>query len=125
MEEQLISFETAKLAKEKRFDIPTIYGWEISNVEVYKEKAHNWNGRNIILGTDKYYSRPTQSLLQKWLREIHNIKLVVWDRYEEGYYYAINGATDISKQKIVETYEETLEIGLQEALNLIPYGNKD
>src|SRR5690242_4927335 len=91
MKDQIISFETAKLAKEKGFRIPTLYHFEqnhnagIPFIEVIDEVFPNqigesqlgyilqpieWNGGGWVL--DKI-SAPTQSLLQRWLREIHYI----------------------------------------------------
>ena len=67
MEEQLISFETAKLAKEKGFT----YAYE------FYDKEGNIVDFGIVGGWtdchDENYAAPTQSLLQKWLREKHDI----------------------------------------------------
>ena len=104
MEEQLISFETAKLAKEK--------GWDGDFVESHK-----------IL--------TTQSLLQKWLREIHGIEVEIRKHfacyniiriciYDEA--RDLNDDVDLNglEFKDFKTYEEALEVGLQEALKQIP-----
>jgi hypothetical protein len=75
-----------------------------------------------------YPNAPTQSLLQKWLREVHNVYVSVSfnDNTIFEYYYFIH--TNVSKpcsNRIcslpfkTNNYEEALEIGLQEALNLI------
>ncbi len=58
MKDELVSFETAKLAKEKGFDIST------SIV-------------NLTVGTGEVISIPTQSLLQRWLREVHNYNIQI------------------------------------------------
>lgn len=108
MKEQLISFDTAKLANNKGF-----LQWT--------EKRYNKKG---TFNDSKTWSisAPTQSLLQKWLRETHNIHL-----------YIIPTGFKLSKRFIPQfrfsgyeykdldfkTYEEALEKGLQEALNLI------
>ena len=75
MKEQIISFKTAVLAKQKGFDIPVqkFYlhkGIRSENVNPDEVKTHlnnakysNWNNRATRT------SAPTQSLLQKWLRE--------------------------------------------------------
>jgi hypothetical protein len=72
-------------------------------------------------------SAPTQSLLQKWLREVHNID--VWvnkigSTNEKKYYFnvMVNNKfvnTTNSNSKTFLKYEEALEVGLQEALKLI------
>ena len=60
------------------------------------------------------------SLLAKWLREEHNIHLIAYKNINiDGYdwcYITTDGITNINSYK---TYEEALEIGLQEALKLI------
>ena len=125
MEEQLISFETAKLAKEKGFP-----------QEPNRRKVPYYNYKGEFKGdvTDflrKYLrkedtsnvesvSAPTQSLLQKWLREVHNIHLIAYKNINiDGYdwcYITTDGITNTNSYK---TYEEAYEIGLQEALKLI------
>lgn len=117
MQEQIISFETAVLAKEKGF--PQL------NQGVYftKEKEHCLVGWGFNDRTDNslaQYSAPTQSLLQKWLREVHEIIIYVIPSYieDESLVYKCNGFDNyIQVQR--QTYEEALEIGLQEALKLI------
>ena len=124
MEERLISFETAVLAKEKGFKIPTPV--------MYKGNEKSY-GHNNEWGIDEqrldgkfpytnqqWYSIPTQSGLQKWLREKHNIHLIAYKNINiDGYdwcFITTDGITNINSYK---TYEEALEVGLQEALNFI------
>lgn len=144
MIEQLISFKTAKLAKEKGFDwkcrgrihcshyhlvkdniIPINVG--TNNNEIFAPfKNHNKHFEN---GTQTYTSLPTQSLLQKWLREVHNIHFEIKPIFDvpdnlKPYHISIlkNPSGKGFEFKIVgtfDTYEETLEIGLQKALKLI------
>lgn len=144
MKEQLVSFETAKLAKEKGFDIEIYsYFWdddgdvcEIDEKDALDSFEDNWN--NDTKYSD-YYSRPTQSLLQKWLRDIHNIDVqpVCNYHYKLGKQYYL-GIIFTNTDKKVDTiiiketdkfldtinrhynsYEEALEKGLQEALKVI------
>jgi hypothetical protein len=69
--EDYVSFETAKLLKEKRFD----------------ESCWSWyhNGNHTITGTSRYcnselekydFSKATLAHVMKWLREVHNIHIV-------------------------------------------------
>jgi hypothetical protein len=130
MKEQLISFETAVLAKEKGFD------WLCNNYTNERD-GDNFSNENTIISYKNYnciyatYSRPTQSLLQKWLREVHNIHVNI-DCNAGGWYYELmkcNGTTiyiEKGRNKGMayqgfnyETYEEALEAGLQESLKLI------
>ena len=133
MTNQLISFKTAKLAKEKGFDIPVnhVYAETIDGSCLSKGSQedsgdiYNYNERSG-------FSAPTQSLLQKWLREVHNLDVSsfpylkdVW-RYcickldSHPQYYSMQLAKDWSEDGYkYHTYEEAFEQGLKEALLLI------
>ena len=131
MEEQLISSETAKLAKVKGFDelTPNLY---VVDPDVRTATANN-NGRtnsNYIERKDyKVYSRPTQSLLQKWLREEHNLHILMNvgmnDGVKQTFYcniFKFGKNLYVGKfrsETSIYTYEEALEKGLIEALKLI------
>lgn len=63
--DELVSFETAKLAKERGFDVPTHYAYnENCQKAMYMELCLNRNTKD-----SRSISAPTQSLLQRWLRE--------------------------------------------------------
>ena len=126
MTEQLINFETAKLAKEKGFDalcydafnsIGNLYsnGW----CEYLYDNKVEIPFRSGVLESQDILA-PTQSLLTKWLREKHNIHLIAYKNINiDGYdwcYITTDGITNINSYK---TYEEALEAGLQVALKLI------
>ena len=104
MEDTLVSFTVAKLAKEK--------GCNLENCTC--------GGYLECICSDK---RISQSLLAKWLREKHNIIiLVLYDG--KTFYYQIQRKEweDCIIQfdlTLNQTYEEAYEIGLQEALKLI------
>lgn len=147
----LVSFETAKLAKEKGFNIPVVNYYTsinkynrknyLSHSEGYQTERleeSNWNdgkGSYPTKPEDVECSAPTQSLLQKWLREKHNIHIEVWKmsghfrarRFEEviekinfdGNVKDVIRHYKYSNYLDGETYEEALEIGLQEGLKLI------
>ena len=113
MEEQLISFETAKLAKEKGFNEPCSYKYTPGGTTTY-----NTNRRDM----DIY--APTQSLLQKWLREIHSIDIMIEPNQDSdgNKYYCWRGRKNMFPSTIgnvANHYEEALEDGLIEALKLI------
>ena len=127
MEEVLVSLETAKLAKEKGFNqfyCNTHYN-KIDKLIVDTEGYPN--GDRWVEYMKYCISAPTQSLLQKWLREKHNIYIVCWWYDKEDKFYTELGRK--TKEKIFvqcgnttllfNTYEEALEEGLKHALNLI------
>lgn len=124
MTEELVTLETAKLLKEKGFN------------EYCKDIIKEDNNRIMqsVFRTNKNlpklcYSRPTQSIAQKWLRDIQNIHICIYN-CACGYGYEISKAdngTHIASSVYKgtndggewDTYEEALEAGLQEALKLI------
>lgn len=72
MEEQIISFKTAKLAKKKGFDIKLRHDGHVYDEDkkciidwIQSNHRANWNDSKYI----RICSAPTQSLLQKWLRD--------------------------------------------------------
>ena len=130
MEDTRIIFETAKLAKGKGFP------QEANRLEIpyynykgeFKGDVSDWRVRKYIRGEDTsdigFVSDPTQSLLAKWLREEHNIIVLVDYEGIDGYYYKFYSYKEGNKNydasdKNYNTYEEAYEIGLQEALKLI------
>lgn len=124
MTEELITLETAKLLKEKGFN------------EYCKDIIREDNGRMMqsVFRTNKdlpkgAYSRPTQSIAAKWIRETKNLHISII-RNACGYGYDIckadngthitdgifDGPNDGGQW---DTYEEALEVGIQEALKLV------
>ena len=86
--EDYVSFETAKLLKEKGFDIPLNYYYNSDGRRGYAT-SYNWNQTT---GDSPDYSRPTLQMAMKWLREVHNTLLVADYEYEctdTSYYYKI------------------------------------
>lgn len=127
MNNYLISPKTARLAKQKKFNVGCTYYYDFSEcvgrgsvIDVI-----NWNKSN-----DSIYSAPTQSLLQTWLREIHDIHIQVlinsWS--ERTYCYKIHSEKayipDSSKfvldsDIVIGKYVDVLEKALHHGLNLI------
>ena len=141
MREELVTFETAKLAKEKGFNIECGKYWvetlehELdlprSGIEIFPPHAPRVLEYKPVEEYDIVHaSAPTQSLLQRWLREEH--KLHIFINYTllsfqfslvkldpQGIMdYSLSGKAYMCGEK--KTYEEALEWALQEALKLIP-----
>ena len=111
MKEQLITFKTAKLAKEKGLLIPPQKNWytRTGNFNSYSPKSPYW----VI----------TQSLLQKWLREEYIIDINITRVGSDFPYYLQitqygNKCDILGFDEYFIIYEEALEKGLQEALKL-------
>ena len=132
MREQLISFETAIIAKEKGFDVKTerFYNEQLKSLGYYSSnedtsaKNHNIYKEN--------FSAPTQSLLQKWLREKMDMwitinfdgmtySISIYGRYtpDGGEMEITNTGSEEFADRYFLRYEQALEIGLQETLKLI------
>lgn len=128
-EEQFIELKTAKLAKQAGFD------WKINMY--YYHTTVGWQLRNIrdipefIKGNDKCIPAPTQSVLQRWLREIKGISVEVYHEivWVEGgtlgikwtyrVCYLKSNKSDVLPFDEFDTYEAALEAGLQKCLTLI------
>ena len=131
MTEEIVTFKTAKLAKEKEF----------ANKTPHKLRRDYYNHLGGLNGdvteyvkayvakekTEKYNTidAPTQSLLQKWLREKHEIHIeIIPDESDpksiwHTIVYPLFCLAEPSFEGAFVTYEEALEEGLQEALKFI------
>jgi hypothetical protein len=129
--EEICTYEVCKLAKEKGFpQLPTE-----SDGECY----YHWDGlRKIhsLCSSKVYYDdefrhrdlfrAPTQSLLQRWLREEKNLYISiiahaesksVYYEWEVRYISALGNMNKASSVKTIETYEyNTYELALEAAL---------
>ena len=128
MQEKLVEFNTAVLAKQKGFNGKSNYYYAKSKTRVHYgiyNKLHSF----------KHIAATTQSSLQKWLREEHNciievtfygeniialddIKYAVEIDYYGKNFNFISDSSDYYSNGY-NTYEEALEVGLFNALKLI------
>jgi hypothetical protein len=137
--EELVSYLTAKLAKDKGFDIPTqdkyqFINWEYPEMGTILNQGErrfggisNWNHSCFQDKYRQYVSAPTQSQLQKWLREVHNLIISVNYNHEIKKYCAEHEGTYCYEFAYdwCQTYEQALETALQEALKLIQLPSLD
>ena len=133
MEETRVNFETASLAKEKGFDEECRYHHDIE----FRELTNNhdfepYRSSEIENGFGKLnypmIATPTQTVLQTWLRETYKIHVTPRESYafdntleyvctvNDIYVSHNNPKLPINR---FPSWEEALEIGLQEGLNLI------
>jgi len=129
MEEKLIGFETAKLAKEKGFEHNRLF--YNKDGEIFHSIDADYMGMKITYENGKpIYPAPTQTLLQRWLREEHQIFVTVTEDFYNtpGWYFNIFHGNYPTHHRITNTeleippldlYESALELGLFEALKLI------
>lgn len=140
MEDTLITFKTAKLAKEKGFKELCFAAFHknnrndgyfesgiISQSEYFKFPTMSNGDKIAVLQKDYIHTilRPTQSLLQKWLREVHKIDVeapLVYKLNTREYLvriYKNNTEIILPTFHYYKSYEEALETALYQALNLI------
>ena len=106
-EDDLVTYETALLAREKGFDIDC--GWKLRKLDDGTFTHTNCSDLGV--------EQPTQSLLQKWLREVkgENITPPLFFSYQ-GYACDIMG---FENTKYFKTYEEALENELYKCLQRV------
>lgn len=114
IQEDLITYETALLAKSKGFDEICTYNYS----EIYG-LIENMNGLKHSDGNNRFVSVPTQALLQKYLRDKHDTHIEISRNYEKGYYLYEYFIDKNNQEFGFKSYEECLEYALQQALNLI------
>lgn len=127
MEDQLVTKETAILAKSKGFDEHCSYLWGV--VGGY-EGRHYWDNVNHLCN-EKQFSAPTQTELQSWFRKVHGLEVYVKPFYipqlkREGcfkYYGMVLGKEHvvdcIASSECCDVYEDAFEKALVLALNMI------
>jgi len=111
--EDYVSFETAKLLKEKGFDSENV-----SEFGGYYFD-YNHNGQNVGIVNESMmlnktledweYLRPTLQMAMKWLREVYNVFIDISSRFSK------NADKDVcfsySCKKLISTYKSSYEIG--------------
>lgn len=136
-EEAYVSFEVAKLLKEKGFEIDTDKGyWKIgkdgtmyfmSPVGAYTSDI---NDKFAFYRPADTYPCPTQQMAMRWLREVNNL-FVDYEITLYGWNYSISAVSRDSNHEIIgvenryfdsyyDTYEEAAEAAIKYCLeNLI------
>ena len=127
IEESYVTFETAQMLKEAGFNVPCksqyTEGMGVWNVEY----AYDFNA------DDFGYSRPTQALAARWLREVHKIHVYAIQtnlpytepqttKWEWG--YVIDNIDDPNSnvatcEMYFASYEAAFEAGIAKCLELI------
>ena len=124
IEEQFVSFDTAKMLKEAGFDVPCNSYYELEDGEVVRKDSIGSSDYNAY--EDTVCSRPTQALAARWLREVHNVAIYsLYDDDMEQWFYVVDAFT---KNPVIngfqsgseyDDYESAFEDGLREAIKLM------
>ena len=132
IEEQFVSFDTAKLLKEVGFNIPCrgIYVTDRTGYYEFREYDNKqttddlcWDSED---GFQYEYLAPTQALADRWLREMYDVAIYsLYDNDMEQWFYVIDA---FAKNPVIngfqsdseyDDYESAFEDGLREAIKLI------
>ena len=126
IEEQFVSFDTAKMLKEAGFDVPTSTHYSNSGKVWQSSAPEDYNDDKSC----KACSRPTQALAARWLREVYNVAIYsLYDDDMEQWFYVVDAFT---KNPVIngfqsgseyDDYESAFEDGLREAIKLIKNNN--
>ena len=125
--EDYVSFETAKLLKEKGFNGECEYFYvngELVRAQGTPGGPYNWNAGETPFNE---CSAPTLQMAMKWLREVHNYHICICldsyvEPYDNLYYILIRRRKDkyenISpcEQVYYDTYEEAAEAAIKYCL---------
>ena len=85
--EDYVSFETAKLLKEKGFDVPCFayyYVMPHKTVIAYDKDFPKNSDLCLIYANMEFGSMPTLQMVMKWLREIHGLHIQVFYDMEKS-----------------------------------------
>ena len=145
MKDQRITLETAKLAKEKNFNIPIngeyteylvnqvdpsypegggAFSMTKGEVEFTKDFfKNNWKATDFTNESYAMYAAPTQALLARWFREKHEIHIEIYSN-ASGWGWILTklngtGIKEIEDDIFFASHELALEEGLRLALNII------
>ena len=116
--EDYVSFETAKLLKEKGFDEPTDKQYNVA------KEVGDYNITDRSRNPERYIDAPTLQMAMKWLREVHTIIIEPHHQYRKEWYTIISSENPLGigvyTTSTFNTYEEACEEAIQYCLeNLI------
>lgn len=127
LHDEIITYEVAKLAKEKGFPQDVFGTCEMKSSCYLEDERFYKDG--CIYPIENAYTAPTQSLLQRWLREIHAIDIDIYPIFPDGepykreygcQVYAVGKSNKPFRIGYAKTYENMLESALKYALeNLV------
>lgn len=122
--EDYVSFEVAKLLKEKGFNEPCRDFYRKENDEWLHRNTYEYNYFNLQMPRwEGCYSCPTHQMAMRWLREIHDIFIVIEPYSNVSCYFSFwqdDNYYENPLRKGFPSYEETVDAALKYCLeNLI------
>lgn len=119
IEERYVNFETAKLLKEKGFNEECMGFYSDDNFGISTGETRNSEWK------DGYISAPTQQMTLAWLREVHNLHIIICVDDLDWSYQIVNFKDKLDVQYIKDlagfnSYENAADAAIMECLtNLI------
>lgn len=123
IEEQFVSFDTARMLKEAGFDVPCFNQYTERGTIWHCDCPENFNKSQCVT------SCPTQALAARWLREAHHINVYAcfdYEKFDERKWFFTREHTMVNDDSAVycsitnyNSYEEALEAGLKHGLELL------
>jgi len=118
--EDYVSFETAKLLKEKGFDEKGVKVWYDESGEMYYDR-HEIKHQIKIENHEKFFQCPTLQMAMKWLREVHKTEIrVIYDNDRLCWYGAFNPMNEsqilLGSGRKCKSYEEAAEDAMKYCL---------
>ena len=104
--EDYVSFEIAKLLKEKGFNEPTWTRYEDGNEVIFGDK-YDWN--NSPMGQ---ISAPTHQMAMKWLREEYGISIEISALKRHQWVYTIYR---LLEKKVAEVWNDGTYVSYEDA----------
>lgn len=127
--EQLIHFDTAKIAQQKGFNVKEkgtqIYDNNGELLDVVKQMdlmKQEDSLQDWFKKIKTYPLAPTQAVLARWLREEHKIHVNCFYSSRPdimGYVYGIIESEESEDCLVYDTFEEAFEVGLWEGVKLL------
>lgn len=114
--EDYVSFETAKLMKEKGFNWSTDKQFNLDKI------VSEYNITDRSRYPERYLDAPTLQMAMKWLREVHNIDIIINvsskdESYNERKYaYVIVSKWFTGTDNVNRIYEEACEAAIKYCL---------
>lgn len=119
IQEAYVSFEIAKLLKEKGFNEPCRWAYDPNSSSFAKNLSEPRNSE--LSGYE--YSKPTQAMAMAWLREIHNICIdivSIWNlkrwEYQVFVITPLTAAHPYVDNTLYMGYEEAIDAALKYVL---------
>lgn len=119
--EDYVSFKTAKLLKEKGFNEKGVKVWYDESGEMYCDRREI-KYQIKIENYEKFFQCPTLQMAMKWLREVHNIDIIISvsskDESDDKmkYIYEIVSKQFIGTDNVKRTYKESCESAIKYCL---------